>query len=145
MAPESITPFDAPVTAQQDHHVRRLLTAFFHTEQQVPHLCGTVGNAAGNGLVGVIEHARSAGLYLADICAARHLKLEDSDAIRLVSSSPFDVGRDGFVPTTLEALTELPSTSLRLLLWRATTACDGSAMAGCARGWRSSLSEPLVL
>lgn len=91
MAPESITPFDAPVTAQQDHHVRRLLTAFFHTEQQVPHLCGTVGNAAGNGLVGVIEHARSAGLYLADICAARHLKLEDSDAIRLVSSSPFDV------------------------------------------------------
>ncbi len=95
MAPESITPFDAPVTAQQDHHVRRLLTAFFHTEQQVPRLCSTagnvVGNSVGNGLVGVIEHARSAGLYLADICAARHLKLEDSDAIRLVSSSPFDV------------------------------------------------------
>ncbi|HEY1098228.1 MAG TPA: hypothetical protein VGF99_04845 [Myxococcota bacterium] len=88
MAPLSVAPIDPPAVldAVAAGQIRRLLSAFLHTERQVPFLCGP-----GEDFGSVVEHARAASLYLADVCSSRQLKVEESDAVLLRSSSPFDV------------------------------------------------------
>ena len=121
MAPESIAPFSPPFAAVADRRVRRLLSALFHTEQQVSTLVGSAaaptnpnGWRPANHLnnqqdstaersnpspwTAIVEHARYVGPYLVDLCAARQLDVKNgkrfaSSSSRVSSLSAADVLR----------------------------------------------------
>jgi len=90
MAPSSVAPYTPPASAVSDRHVRRLLSALFHTETQVPALVSAAAEKPSS-WAAIAEHARSVGPYLVDLCAARQLNVKDVPSVALSSSSPFDV------------------------------------------------------